>query len=257
MDDIEVAKSIIKKSGNRFHCKAINYFSEKGWSAQISPYYLDNSTGKAREIDLVVEKLWIYDDPIKKRYETINIKLFVECKYIPHANVFWFDSKDFSSARDWVITNTPHTLGNEYVEKHHFMESNKVAKLFSTENKKDLEYEVIYKALNQSLNAMVNLRNMGTIIPDHEYKGRDHVCTIEIPVILCNSFDKFYGLDIHDPAEVELIRDNFQLEVNYAYIDNQKSNRNEYFLIDIVSFDTIDAYLNTLQEDIEGIKMIF
>ena len=28
-------------------------------------------------------------------------------------------------------------------------------------------------------------------------------------------------------------------------------------LFDIVSFDTIDAYLNTLQEDIEGIKMIF
>jgi len=44
-------------------------------------------------------------------------------------------------------------------------------------------------------------------------------------------------------------------EVNYAYLDkNNKSNKSKYFLIDIINYDKIDAYLNIIEKDINEIK---
>ena len=56
MNELDEVNSIIQGSGNSFHCKVTNYFKEKGWTTLVSPYYMDSSSNKPREIDLIVEK---------------------------------------------------------------------------------------------------------------------------------------------------------------------------------------------------------
>jgi hypothetical protein len=257
MTDIEEVNTIINESGNSFHCRVTNYLEEKGWHTLISPYYMDGSSNKPREIDLIAEKSWLYKDPWEKKYGTINIKLFIECKYIPQTNVFWFSDKDVASTREWLTTNTPLTERNMFTEQHHYLASNpQVAKLFASKNKPNVENEVIYKALNQSLNSMVYLRHRESIIPEIPNHNNDILATIEMPVILCNSFEKFHRVDMADSRESKTIQENFQLEVNYAYIDHNKNNQNEFFLIDVIDFNKIDDFLNQLESDKDAIFQI-
>ncbi len=255
MSKTEEAKSIINESGNSFHCNVTNYLADEGWNTLVSPYYMDSSTNKPREIDLIAEKAWTYNDTHKKKYGTINIKLFIECKYIPQMNVFWFGEKDMASTKEWVTSNTPLEEESRLTDEHHYIATNRtVAKLFASKNKPNMENEVIYKALNQSLNAMVYLRHRKSIIPGMPNPNSDIFETVEMPVILCNSFDKFYRVEMQDTSNPGLIQDNFQLEVNYAYIDQHKNNLNEFFLIDIVDFNRLDDFLALMEEDIAAIS---
>lgn len=255
-DALEEVKSIIDESGNSFHCKVVNYFEQKGWHTLISPYYLDGSSNKSREIDLIAEKYWECYDKLGRVCGTINIKLFIECKYIPQTNVFWFSDKDKESTMDWLVTNTTMKKDIRYTEEHHYLASNpKVAKLFASKNKKNVENEVIYKALNQSLNSMVYLRNKGSVIPEKQNRNNTILKTIEMPVIVCNSFEKFHRVDISDSNIPKPIGNNFQLEVNYAYLDQEKKDRNEFFLIDIIDINKADDFLNQIDSDMKVIKM--
>ncbi|MBC6436265.1 hypothetical protein FM036_45985 [Nostoc sp. HG1] len=254
-------EEIINKSGNSFHCKAIKYLKEKGWQTLVSPYYMDGATNKPREIDLIAEKVFTNKGRISDAARAVVIKLFIECKYIPQSNVFWFSERDHVSAKQWVIDNTPLRADNIFTNYHHYLasECRKVAKLFSGESRQNTENEVIYKALNQSLNAMVYLRDQKPSQKSLEQAGVAYriLRTIEMPVILCNSFADFYRVDMEDLGDSRSIDANFQLEVNYAYINQDKSHKAEYFLIDIVAFDKLDDFLGVLEDDQNAIFSTF
>lgn len=243
-------KEIVKESGNSFHCRATNYLREKGWYTLVSPYYMDGSTNKPRELDLIAEKHRVYKDRWKGKVGAVIIRLFIECKYISQPNVFWFSDKDKMSATSWLISNTPLPKNNIYTEKHHYLAgSNKVAKLFASKSKQNPENEAIYRALNQSLNAMVYLRKRDAVI-----KGIPILAEIELPVILCNSFENFYRIEMENPDDTpQMLIENFLLEVNYAYLNSRDQQTNEYFLLDIVDFKKIDSFLNMLESDIDAI----
>lgn len=255
MTDLEEVETIINESGNSFHCKVANYLKEKGWDTLVSPYYMDNASNKPREIDLIAEKPWETARERKERHGTINIKLFIECKYISHKNVFWFANKDIVSAKKWVTSNTPLTENKIFTDQHHYLTPNqKVAKLFASKNKPNNENEVIYKALNQSLNAMVYLRGRESIIP--RVPSCNILKTVELPVILCNSFDNFYRVEMEGSSSPQKITDNFQLEINYAYLDYQGNRKSEYFLLDVVDFNNFDKFLAVLETDKDAIARI-
>lgn len=257
MSELDEVESIINGSGNSFHCRVTNYLQEKGWHTLISPYYMDSATNKPREIDLIAEKSWLYNDRFKEKYGTINIKLFIECKYIPQTNVFWFSDKDMTSTKEWVVCNTPLRERNMFTDQYHYISTNpKVAKLFSSKTKPNVENEVIYKALNQSLNAMVYLRHRGSIIPEVPNQNNNILTTVEIPVILCNSFEKFHRVEMEGSSSPQNIQDNFQLEINYAYMDQSQNNRNEFFLIDVVDFNKLDEFLALMESDKDAIFKI-
>lgn len=152
-------EEIIQKSGNSFHCKVVNRLKALGWHTLISPYYMDSSTNKPREIDLVAEKAIPYVGDFGRLRGTINFKLYIECKYIPNKVVFWFDKKDRKSTGEWLVTKTSLRENNAYTEAHRYLAANEcVAKLFAGETGRDQENEVMYKALNQCLNALVSNR---------------------------------------------------------------------------------------------------
>ena len=261
MNSIEKAKEIVLKSGNNFHCQVSTYLKEKGWEILISPYYTDNITDKPREVDLIAEKAFRHQywdhslSPID-----INVQLFIECKYIPSEVVFWFHDMEKSKVVNLLYRNTrlkyfkkDSLLTSESRHHHHYLNSKndeRVAKLFATSSQKGGEGESFYKALNQILNAYVYRHWDKTIIPEEKLKSRPNSKkTIKYPVIICNSFDKIFKVNIGDNSDPEGIDKNFLLEVNYAYVDGNKKPKNEYFLIDIVNFEKIGEFLGDIERD--------
>ena len=259
MENLEDIKKIIEMSGNSFHCEVVKYLKSKGWHSLISPYYLDSMSNKPREIDLVSEKAYprIKEFPFGGQSGTINIKLFIECKYIPKEIVFWFDKKDIESTKKWVVSNTPLKENNMFTNQHHYIKSNaKVAKMFGSSTKPKYENEVIYKALNQCLHAIVYNKLKGSIVPINDGYHQNILGKMMIPVIVCNSFDHFYKVEIEDQNNIEKIDDNFQLEVNYAYLDKNGNHKNTFFLIDVVDYSKFDKFLSSIDGDAEAICQI-
>ncbi len=134
---------------------------------------------------------------------------------------------------------------NAYTDAMHYVAKKHTAKLFESKGSAD----PIYKALTQCLYSMVNLKDVdlfNTSSNDsfyHQY--------IEMPVIMCNNFDKFRSTKMTEPDELTVISKNFMLEVDYAYIDNENKKKNDYFLIDIVDFAKISEFIEVIESDLE------
>lgn len=157
----EVA-TLIQNSGNNFHAKVARWFIDNDWHIVVSPYYMDQSQNKAREIDLIAEKPWPVTDILGQTIGYVAVRLFVECKFIPSYSVFWFADKDMKSAKELVLSSGSFSenLMGINIGNHHYLErESKVAKLFSTSANKNHENDLFYKALNQSISAMVSMRS--------------------------------------------------------------------------------------------------
>ena len=123
-----------------------------------------------------------------------------------------------------------------------------MAKLFADEKSKAADNETFYKALTQGLNSMIYYRDkksVATSPPKYD-------CTkfiLNYPIIVCNAFDNLYAVNIDNDNDPVGIEGNFQLEVNYAFTDQKGSNLNEFFLIDIVDFQLLDSYFESIKKD--------
>jgi hypothetical protein len=241
---------IISSSGNSFHAKVARWFSGSGWHVIVSPYYMDQTQNKAREIDLIAEKLWIVKDMFGNQRDYLAVRLFIECKFVPSHSVFWFAERDQESAERLVCGGSPFRVDNIYTKKHHYLSQNsKVAKLFATSVSKTSENEPFYKALNQALNAMVSMRLQLVSVPVLKGTRRNPKVILEFPVVVCSSFDQMYSVDFNAESQPESIKDNFQLEVRYAYIDMNSIQRNDYFLLDFVEFNQLEKFAQAIDED--------
>lgn len=112
----ESIKELIEKSGNNFHYEVVKFLRNKEWTVLISPYYNDNISDKPREIDIIAEKKFdIKDDFGYAWIATLNVRLFIECKYISKPVALWFDKKDKEMATKRVIKDIPIQNSEEYV----------------------------------------------------------------------------------------------------------------------------------------------
>jgi hypothetical protein len=241
---------LVNSSGNTFHARVARWLRDKEWHIVVSPYYMDQTQNKAREIDLIAEKLW----PVPGRFGNsdgyVAVRLFVECKFVPSHSVFWFAEKSRSEALALVCSSGEFPENNIYTEKHHYLaQSQRVAKLFATSGGRAQEAEPFYKALNQSLNATVAMRGMPLSVPSPKSRLHNVRSVLEFPVVVCSSFDNLFAVDFYADTEPEPITQNFQLEVRYAYIDQKSRMRDEYFLLDFVEFSQLDQYVEWIDED--------
>ena len=255
----EEIKNLIKESGNNFHYQVVDFLRKRDWEVLVSPYYSDNITNKTREIDIIAEKPFDVLDWAGDCVGTLNIKFFIECKYINKEIVFWFDSKNKEKAIERVINDTSleHPRKNSIINSHHYLDSVEVAKLFHSNSNRNssLDNEIIYKAISQSLNSMIYHENAGSIIPEQENKIPNIKRTIKYPLILCNNFNKFYKVNSKESKGYSKINNNFQLEVDYVYLDKDKNSKDKYFLIDVIDFDKLDLFLEELEtKDIDIIR---
>lgn len=241
---------LIESSGNNFHVKVARWFRDRGWHIVVSPYYMDQMQSKAREIDLTAEKLWPIGTFADQRQGSIVVRLFVECKYVAADTVFWFARKNRNAAKDLVCRSRVFHENNSYINEHHYLSTSPdVAKLFASNSTRGQENEPFYKALNQALNATVSMRNQRPFHPDLAGRNSGNPIVLDFPVIVCNSFSKFYKVDFFEETEPRLIDSNFQLEVQYAFLDRTGQSRNDYFLLDFVEFEQLDSFESAIDKD--------
>lgn len=242
MSSEEVVKKIIESSGNSFHSRVAQWLQGNGWHVLISPYYMDQSQSKAREIDLIAERTV----PIKNHFGRwegdVVVRLYIECKFIGSHSVFWFTAKDKKAAEQLVCRNGGFRADNFYTKEHHYISScETVEKMFSTEAKSQ-EQEPFYKALNQVLNAYVSMLNRPPIIPELREHSHGSRIFLNYPVVVCSDFSKLFRTDFFSNTSPSIIEENFQLEVQYAYTDTSNSSRDDYFLIDFVEYDHLEQF---------------
>jgi hypothetical protein len=105
MADVDDAKTVVESSGNNFHAAVLRVLLAQEWAVAVSPYYADGATGKPREVDLIAEKTFrVIKHLGTLTRDTVNVRLFVECKYVKDITVFWNYALDRESARALVKT---------------------------------------------------------------------------------------------------------------------------------------------------------
>lgn len=242
-------QEIIDKSGNSFHSRVVNLLRGQGWTVLVSPYYSDNFTDKPREIDIIAEKKFDVHD-FHGWEGTVNVQLFIECKYINCETVFWFDAKDKERAVKRITSDTgmDEPARNTAITKHHYYTDVSVAKLFASEKSRGEDNEIISKAINQNLNATVYYRKHPLkliTVPDGYIQKI--LKRVSYPLIVVNSFDTFHSTTMGGDGATTQITEPFQLEVNYAYVDKERNSQNEYFLVDVVSLDKLTEFLTSIE----------
>ncbi|MFZ5982394.1 MAG: hypothetical protein ACOYS2_02405 [Patescibacteria group bacterium] len=252
-EKIDKIQKIIEESGNSFHYEVIKYFENKEWRVLVSPYYNDYSSDKAKEVDIIVQK----DFPVKDHWGKVlgftRLNLFIECKYINHSVVFWFHKKDNLKAEEKIVSETSlkRFINNSSISKHHHYYVEEVAKLFSSNSNRE---DVIFKAISQCLNSMVYFRrNTRDLFPDTNSRAsfKKILKTINYPLIIHKNPNNLYRIFNSGYQEID---ENFLLEINYSYIDNEKRSQSEYFLIDVVNFEKMDSFIEKiLEKDMEVI----
>jgi len=262
--DKEKIAKLIAKSGNGFHARVAHVLKTHEWSVVVSPYYSDNFTDKPREIDIAAEKSFHVNDDLGHYLGVINVRLLIECKYITSPTVFWVDAKDQERAVKLVVKEVRLSNPKENTNTlgHHYLSRDSVAKLISTEkslNNNESEYEPINKAINQCLNALICYRNRPDIVLPRYGEPSKILQRVTYPIIAVNSFENFYRIDMDDNAgKFDQIKKPFQLELNYAYTDRDRTPHTEYFLVDVVSMEKLlDFLISTVQSDVAVINQKF
>lgn len=255
---LDIAKTIVEKSGNTFHAVVLNAFIERDWQVLVSPYYNDQASGKPREIDLIAEKAFPVSQFIHGEIGTIHIQLFIECKFINQPTVFWTHNQDKESTLGLINRTTPIRRDNAYANELHYLKQNdnRVVKLFAGPANSATEGEQFYKALNQSLNAMVSFDGRSIMKPPPN--SRYNILTVvKFPIIVCGGEDNLFTVDIETNQAPKSLEENTLLEVNYAYKDMSGGRNTEYFLIDVVRFDKLDDLLSEIVNDVDAMKMMY
>ena len=258
------AQEVIDKNGNTFHYKVIKFFRDRGWEVLISPYYADAITDKPREIDIIAEKAFEIRDFADMYKGAVNVRLFVECKYIKgikgekddgDASVFWFDVRDAEKSEELSCRES--RLGQADLigptARHHYFTDSPVAKLFATGITPTQENQVVYKAVNQCLHSLISYRYKSSII-SRASKGYlfTTLRTLNYPLIVTNSLDNLFSVDANSATLAPTpITQPFQIEVNYI----SREGNPEYFLVDVAGLNELEALLAAIeQNDLSLIK---
>ncbi len=247
---LKKVETLVEESGMITHFKTTSKFRKNGWEVLVSPFYHDSISDTVREADLVVEKQFNSDTNPFHSSVQVNVQLFVECKYIKHEIVFWFDAVD----KDRAVQSIERETGLEIAirrsadiepGKFHYLKGNSAVKLFSANANKE---DVIYKALNQCLHSQINFRKKGKNpikkqFSDHQ-DARGYV--VQYPVIVCEGFDKLQKVEFEEDGTfiTKSLKDHFMIETNY---------RDDYFLVDVVDINYLETFLSSLGQEIQDI----
>ncbi|MEI6296538.1 MAG: hypothetical protein WCO84_02710 [bacterium] len=250
---------LIEDSGIITHKKVIDILRGQGWKLSIAPYYYDNISNTVREIDIIAEKQFNLSSEVKSSKVQVNVQLFVECKYIKQEIVFWFDDRDIDKAVIKMEKSSDlEILHNRFgaditMDKFHYLTNDKVAKLFSTNMNKE---DVIYKAITQCLNAQIYYDQWYNHPIHFDFSGHREVVTkiLKYPIIICDNFNNLSKIDFNEDVGVgyknELIKDSFQIETNYTFLDKAQKAKTEYFLIDLLNINDVGAFLDNLKKEV-------
>lgn len=235
--EVDKIKEIIEESGHDLHFRIADSLSAQGWNVQVSPYYNDPVKNIPREIDIVAIKTHTIGNGI----DPLVYRLFIECKYIKGDNVIWFRKKDREKAtllakdNEILRDQEDHYLEDQSFrppKAHHYLKDDQVMKLSSKKGDKD----PFYDGMNGSLHALL-------FYQESQYTSY----AIDLPMIVVDSFNNLHRRDGSNPEGHTAITDNFQMEVDYIYINRQEKPVARYFLIDVVNESTLIDFLEMVE----------
>lgn len=246
--DSESAEKIIAESGHDFHLKVSDFLISLGWEAQISPHYNDFITGKDREIDIIATKRFNAFPRSNEDSHCVTLRLFIECKYIKNEIVVWFRNKDIMKATELAMNNHVFFGCDEYClqntgiipnKTHHYIKDKEVIKVWDYDKKN--KSDALQEGMNSCLNSLI-------FYTEHQSSG--YSPTINIPVIAINSFNNIYKrINGEGSEKCEIINSNVQMEVDYSYVGRDDKPTTKYFLIDIVSMNYLQDFINVLEQN--------
>jgi len=155
-----------------------------------------------------------------------------------------------AKASDLVIATTPCRPDNSFTNDHHYLteDNDQVGKPFADAKAKAAENELFFKALNQVLNGTIYFRRQPSIIKPPQGRPDFTKFILSYPVIICNNFDSAYRVDTNG-TDHKAIQANFQFEMDYAYSGAGQTDISDYFLVDIVSFNLLDEFIQKVEKD--------
>jgi hypothetical protein len=254
--DAQGAKELADRSGNGFQCRVLSDFRQSGWETLLSPHYVDLTTAKTREADMITELKF----PVRHAFAgqpvtSIHLRLFIECKYVPAEKggvVFWVGQRDRVKTENWVRENAQPFRSDHPASwrLHHYLRDDEpVAKLFTSEQDKRDE-DPFFRSLNQCLNNYVYNAGRETRLPT---RPGEQVTVLAYPLIVCSTFQHFFSTNIERPADpTPLDRAVFQVELDYAYTQANGAKARGYFLVDVVDFSRLGEYLQHLIDEVNA-----
>lgn len=259
-DDADPFKALIEQSGNSFHIRVALALRAAGWAVMLSPYYVDNATDKAREVDLIAEKTWPVPSFTGAQGKRLRIQLVVECKYIPadSTTVVWFDKLDAASAERSIVERYPDLLRNTFAAQHHYYTGpmRGVAKLIQTRSTGSQDREPLYTALNQCLGALTQGGIPPVIEPDRN-EQRLQVTLARYPVIVCNSFDRIRYVEISgDLSSLQPMHTRWLWEINYAWRNTAGVAVKQFHLIDVVTLGALQEFMAAIYNEVEAVRAV-
>jgi hypothetical protein len=142
---INLKQKLINSSAINSLRQELNIFKKLkrlGWGVEHSPYYLDTSTGKYREIDISARKYWIRKKEEDIEKFSFGINFIIECKSINNYQI--------------VVCNEQNSESGSYLENNWIGDDGqnnypKTIKLLQKHNIKDSDIQETLKAFHKQL----------------------------------------------------------------------------------------------------------
>jgi len=238
----------IKKSGNNLHIKVANFFINQGWKTKLSTYYIDDTTNKPREIDIMAQK--IFPIPDDTRAEELRVNLLIECKHFNEEIALWM----YDRITDFTVLNS-HDINpillqqNGVAEKHHYLNQQQLGWLYDMgKNTKDNQ-EFMFNAIIQPVKSLTFFRDKYPMGKALHYA----ICVYEgIPGIYkIKSLADTNNLQQLQPEPFVTVG------LNYSYKSSVNGNlQTGPYCVDFVHFDKLLDYLKLITSECVGIKDI-
>jgi hypothetical protein len=258
------------ENGNDFHYQAVDFLKAKGWSVNISPYYIDLITQKPREIDIIAQKKWPVVEKFRQKSAGILIRLFIECKWILPTVSLYFNfidndkdlaerlarNNDILRERDYPPVAD---MSKEPPRIHHYLQQNEAARNCACVTSKGSNKDIFFEAWDQALRALLYFKNQPPQqrwVPVDVDFNDERIYIIDYPLVVVSSFNTFFKRDWNSKISTPM-KDNFLWSVEYSYIvpsrNQEKIHKREDFFIDITSFPTLEDFLGNLERNDIGI----
>lgn len=217
-----------------------------GWNVKENQPYLDPNTDKQREIDIIASKeyaVWSNDRIWIKSPETLEMRLFIDCKNLPKPLWLYVRDKDNSTIMKVLFENRVYRelYGNYFdvnedvpdcMKTHRFLSDSKLAYKSIGNDEKSIGIQWV----NQVIHAMLS-----PIYPTRVTYNIDYT------VIIVNDERKL-ALEHEDGSRS-------YADKNILYgIDYIVNKRKKYFVVDIVSLNNLQDFLKELDTEFDSLK---
>lgn len=228
-------EQIIIESSNNIALELLKILEENEWNVEFSPYYIDKSSEKDREIDLLAKKNIRCKSTNRSSFEII---LCIECKYLNKDKNFIIRTfKNDLERKDFVKGTNGIYVNKEFREKnHHYSLHQNIGKLYDTKgaNKKDFFIDGIIKPIKKCIFLQDNYNNLGAFI---------------FPVSVFGGIENFFYTSPNTKEPEESKHSLYKVGFNY-YPKNSTSIKKDFFVVDIVTLNNFKCFLKELDNSI-------